>query len=356
MTDRDLRTSDRNESHSRRESLPTILHATEAFGGGVTAVIDQYRNSFAANHVVLARARHSATMPFDFGPTDELVTWTPQFVSRLLALGRNSDIIHLHSSIAGGIGRLLPAGYRRKIVYTPHALPFLRRSRAAWAYRSVERILVGRCAALGAVSQDEADNLVALGGAPSRIVVVPHALEVSSRVLPRQSRARTVVGVGRIAPQKDPLLFAEIARKASDVAALRDYRWVWIGDGDRELARRLAASGVEVTGWLSREEVASEVAAATMMLHTAAYEGLPVAVLEAMRLGTPVVVRAIPSVRELACESFERETDALRSLRRLLKPHLWSQQSMRGRQQIERSFSMEAQRCRLGQLYELALR
>ena len=68
------------------------------------------------------------------------------------------DLIHLHSSWAGLLGRLVPLG-RRKIVYTPHCYAFERRDLSQvvriglWL---VEKILSRRNAGVFAVSPREA--------------------------------------------------------------------------------------------------------------------------------------------------------------------------------------------------------
>lgn len=331
-----------------------ILHATEALGGGVTAVIDQYRTSFAGSHRILGKVRGDAAVSLDLAEGDEIVASSRQFIARLVALGRQADVIHLHSSIAGGVGRLLPRSYRQKTVYTPHALAFLKQSSTSWVFRAAERALIPRSRAFGAVSVDEAEQLAALGAAPSRVVVVPHALPPRPPS-DRDQRQRVVVGVGRLAAQKDPSLFAQIAREASRLPEWRGYRWVWIGDGDADIAGLLVSSGVEVTGWLPRDEVLSHIASATLLLHTAAYEGLPMAVLEAMSLGTPVVARAIPAVRGLECEAYRTPASALQRLAALSDEEHWVGQSTRALKQVHDEYSSEAQSLQLQRLYGMVI-
>jgi glycosyltransferase involved in cell wall biosynthesis len=52
----------------------------------------------------------------------------------------------------------------------------------------------------------------------------------------------------------------------------------------------LRAVGVEVTGWLPEEEVRARLATATAYVQSSRWEGLPLAVLQAMAVGLPCLV------------------------------------------------------------------
>ncbi|HXC04087.1 MAG TPA: glycosyltransferase, partial [Bacteroidia bacterium] len=63
---------------------------------------------------------------------------------------------------------------------------------------------------------------------------------------------------------------------------LKNFEFVWIGDGeDKHL---LTAPNIRITGWLDTEEVHHEIKESDLYLSTSKYEGLPLAVLEAMNL------------------------------------------------------------------------
>ena len=102
-----------------------------------------------------------------------------------------------------------------------------------------------------------------------------------------------VVTVGRLVAQKEPHLFvqtvAEWRQKHPDLQAC------WVGDGDlrttfdRDVGERSAAGSIRCVGW--QNNVSDWLQAADVYLHTARYEGLPLALLEAMAHGLPCVVR-----------------------------------------------------------------
>ncbi|WP_237481678.1 glycosyltransferase family 4 protein [Lichenibacterium dinghuense] len=90
--------------------------------------------------------------------------------------------------------------------------------------------------------------------------------------------------VGRISPEKGPLLFAEAARRAG-VDAL------FVGDGPLlpELKRRYPE--VRTVGWQGPEAVQRYLReAGALVFPSIWYEGQPLTVLEAKALGTPVIV------------------------------------------------------------------
>jgi glycosyltransferase involved in cell wall biosynthesis len=101
-----------------------------------------------------------------------------------------------------------------------------------------------------------------------------------------------IVAVGRLVPQKRPLLFLQHAAAAR--TRLPYARFVWVGDGelrdawDRDVAARGLVGAVQRVGW--QEHVAPFLAAADVFLHTAEFEGQPFAMLEAMSAALPCAV------------------------------------------------------------------
>jgi glycosyltransferase involved in cell wall biosynthesis len=103
----------------------------------------------------------------------------------------------------------------------------------------------------------------------------------------------TVLSIGRATFQRRPDWVARVARR---VRRELDSRFVWIGDGPYREA--LLAAGVVVEGWLEPEHARARLGDAHVVLHLAAFEGLPLAVLEAMAAGRAVVATDLPPLRE----------------------------------------------------------
>lgn len=335
--------------------MKRVLHVTQAVGAGVESAITQYvRSTPDLDHSVLALRRDERERVGDNAD----LTWTYAdgplaFARRLRRVGRDVDVVHLHSSVAGAVGRITLTGADARVVYTPHALAHLgARRRGRVAFRLVERMLSNRAVAYGAVSDHEAEELVTLGADPDDVLVVPHAVEPCEDPRRFDDRRSHAVAIGRIAWQKDPDLLADVAREAIRVGVQSDWRWVGAGDPGKEAA--LAAAGVEVTGWLRASEVRSTVGSARVMVHTARYEGLPISVLESMAAGTPVVARRIPSLRGLPISTFTTTREAIAHIVRLSDPEEWQMQSAAGHDFVRDNYSTRCQATALRELYKAA--
>jgi glycosyltransferase involved in cell wall biosynthesis len=100
------------------------------------------------------------------------------------------------------------------------------------------------------------------------------------------------LGVGRMVPQKRPLLFLETALRIAE--RLPHARFYWIGDGllasewDAWVAERHLQGVITRVPW--QRDVTPWLFAADAFLHTAEFEGLPLAVLEALSAALPVCI------------------------------------------------------------------
>jgi glycosyltransferase involved in cell wall biosynthesis len=158
-----------------------------------------------------------------------------------------------------------------------------------------------------------------------------------------------VVSTGRLGPQKDPAAFADVvtALRAADPAITAE----WIGDGDPALKVRLEERGVTVSGWIPTAEVAERLAAAGVYVHTAAWEGFPLAVLEAVAAGVPVVARDIAAFQGMPREWLFHDSAAAAGLIRaaLQRPA----ENVGAWQRALSGDTAEAQRAALLGLYEV---
>lgn len=225
------------------------------------------------------------------------------------------DLVHAHGLTAGWTAVLGRTG--RPLVLTVHNV-VLGGSPRGRIERVLQWALYRRCDAVIAPSPAiAADVRAALGPRRSRRVdtIVP----VFAPPVVRRRRAEVrrewsadgadsllVVVPARLHPQKDhaTLLHAVRIACAADVGLRGRLRVVLAGDGpsratiDRLVAAQDLSDVVVMAG--HRHDLADLVAAADLVALSPVWEAVPLAVVEAMLLGRPVVCTAVGIVEELA--------------------------------------------------------
>lgn len=121
--------------------------------------------------------------------------------------------------------------------------------------------------------------------------------------VPARGPVFSVVCVGRLCTAKSQHLLVEAVARLRREG--RDVPLVLVGDGElRDAVEQAARDGgvedlVTITGWASEQEVRRHLAAASVMAMPSLAEGLPVAIMEAMALGRPVISTYIAGIPEL---------------------------------------------------------
>lgn len=336
--------------------MKRILHVTECFAGGVkraiearvdVAVTHEHHLLFAGTETVDTESAWSSVTPMPTGHV-HAVAAIRSAVKKL-----RPDIVHAHSSWAGFHTRLLALPC--PVVYEPHCFKFDDPNLSpllGWAFRAAERVLARRTAAFGTLSTHEARlaQSIAPGISSVRLENTPSIVGVPSD--PTIGRQRSsVVMVGRLARQKDPHYFVstvrEIRRRDSTLRA------VWVGDGEALYRRMLEDEGIEVTGWVGSDEVRERLRDA-VYVHCAAYEGLPLTILDAAAADAPIVARAIPSICDLPIVMESTPDTLAEAACRLSSPGPRQRAALRGNERIRRAYNVEKLGESLNRLYEVA--
>ncbi|KAF2336453.1 glycosyltransferase [Flavobacterium daemonense] len=203
----------------------------------------------------------------------------------------NPDIIHLHSSKAGVLGRIAYFFLfkKKKVFYTPHGYSFLRTdiSKTArsiyWGIeKNFQRFFGGTIVACGDTEQEIAKQI-----GPAKLVRNGIDIEnIQEHFAPHQNEKLTIGIMARITAARNPEMFNQIALK------FPDFNFVWIGDG--ELGPLITAPNIRITGWiLDRSAVLKELNNIDIYMQISLWEGLPIAVLEAMALQKPIIATNI---------------------------------------------------------------
>jgi glycosyltransferase involved in cell wall biosynthesis len=295
-----------------------ILHISEAFGGGVFTSMTRLASGLAqrGHEVHLAFARRPET-PADVaafvhaGVTLHEVDLARSIKPRsdlagTIALVRlirsvRPDLVHLHSSKAGVLGRIAAAvtGTASRTLYSPRGLAFLQENYSPRARRFFEMVEWG-AARLGGtvVACSRSEEVLVRERIRSRsVALVENAVDVEAVPVhvPSDDGIMRVGAIGRVAYQNNPELVAAIARQL----ARPDVQFQWIGGGEPEGARALEAAGVKVTGWLRRPEALAALARMDICLHATRWEGMPVALIEAQVAGVPAVTTDVVGNRDV---------------------------------------------------------
>lgn len=157
------------------------------------------------------------------------------------------DVIHLHSSIAGGMGRLAYKGKNNTVAYTPHGYAHILMGpgKKSVMYKLMEKIL-GKTSSMTLTcceSEDEVAKTLCKRTAYIETGVNLADLSASlDGIEPVHNDKFTVFTLGRACVQKQPQLFNRIAELVPEA------RFVWIGNGE------LTTPNMKVTGWKPSKE------------------------------------------------------------------------------------------------------
>ena len=198
------------------------------------------------------------------------------------------DVIHLHSSKAGILGRLIFP--RKKIVYTVHGFDTVRLAHRSFLF--LEKLMQHMCRAIVAVSDYDKYNLLAenIKNNVSTIHNGTNVTEIKENLsfnIPNKYK-KVVLCIARISPQKNCELFFDIAK------LLPEYAFVWIGNQE-EVKRH--PENVFFLGNLPNAAMYNSIA--DLFILPTNYEGLPIVIIEAMSFGRPIVASNVGGVSEL---------------------------------------------------------
>ncbi len=296
--------------------MKKILHIAEAFGSGVLNYIKNLTAWQCRDYKVYVAYGVRPETPENFKdqfPTEvefiKVNGFTREidpandlkalFFIKKLVREIKPDLIHLHSTKAGVLGRWAINCNRYRVLYSPHAYSFLMMDCSDLKrklYKHIERIS-DRKNCLTVTDID--GELEASKGVTRHAICIANGINPSemdeiitkAEKLRRPNAHTTICMLGKVVPQKDPILFNEIAK------AFPDVNFLWIGAGPLE--PELKSPNIEVTGWLSRPEAVAKIMESDIFLFPSAWESLSIALLEVMYIGKPCVVSAADGNRDV---------------------------------------------------------
>ena len=221
------------------------------------------------------------------------------------------------------------------------------------------------------------DSLVARGISPQKIEVIRNGVperpavpsgqrsQIRERLLGAAKSDPLILFVGRLFPQKNPMLFVEMARRLLDDGVRCKFGIVGDGPLRPALASRIAAArmtdSVRLLG--HQRDVPSLLCSADLLVLTSDWEGMPNVVLEALSMGVPAVATDVGGVREIIVDGANgfvvprADLDLLTSRVKTLVSSSTGRLQMgeHGREHVERNFSVQTMVQRTAALYDTLL-
>jgi glycosyltransferase involved in cell wall biosynthesis len=258
-----------------------------------------------------------------------------------------------------------------RIIHTEHSVEYLKRRR----YRVALRLLSILCDEVIAIGDDGAHALTRRAGVPEcRLAIVRAGVDVAAFQTSR-SEARAALGIpdsqpviaiiARLFPEKNHKLllasFKEITRRIATAKLLI------VGDGVEKQAIADEISKLGLSGSVNmmgvRRDIGGILAASDLFVLSSDREGLPIAVLEAMAAGRPVVATSVgdlPSIVKqgetgllVPAGDQDQLAEAIYSI--LSRPEQGAEMGAKARRLVEESYGMRTMIARIEKMYDQAL-
>lgn len=286
--------------------MKRILMICEAFGGGVFAYVSQLCNDMCEYFdIYLAYALRPQTPKNfteildkrihlielkNFGGSIFNIKNDIKAINELRKTTNSicPELIHLHSSVAGGIGRIAFANSQIPVVYTPHGYAHILMGKGGLKlkmYKWMEYILGKTNCITLTCCQSEDEVAKTLTKRTAYIETGVNLEELSAQldsIQPIKNKKFTVYTLGRTCVQKQPELFNEIAQLVPEA------HFIWIGGG--ELDHLLTASNLELTGWKPRHEALAMGKGADVFVLCSLGEAIAMSLIENMYMGKLILV------------------------------------------------------------------
>ncbi len=304
-----------------------LLHIVEAMGGGVFTYIVELSNQLVEKYdIYIAYATRPQTPEnfrdyFDdriklievenFSRSVNILSDVKAFFEiKNIVKKINPDVVHLHSSKAGALGRWCINGRKIPMFYTPHGFSFLMADQNKLKlkiYKAIEKVCSFRKCTTIACSKGEYIEAKSLNKKATYVnngINIKELEKTIETIQKKNSDNFTVFTLGRICYQKNPELFNSIAKSMPNV------KFLWIGDG--ELRNKLTSENIEITGWVDRETALKYALSADVFMLTSLWEGLPISLLEAMYMKKLCIVSNVIGNRDVIktlCNGFCCDTE-----------------------------------------------
>lgn len=218
------------------------------------------------------------------------------------------DIISLHSSKAGWLGRLAAKWLQIPVVFTAHGWAFTEGvpDKKRFVYRWVEKLAAPFANKIITVSDYDRNLALKYKIVPQNKITTIHngMPDIDKSLLANPGiNPVHIIMVARFEEQKDHLLLLNA------LSEIMDLEWTVEFVGDGPLARNIyqkandlgIISRIQFVG--ARNDVAERLTKSQIFVLTSNWEGLPRTIIEAMRAGLPIIATDVGGVKEEVIDS-----------------------------------------------------
>lgn len=265
---------------------------------------------------------------------------------------KKPDLIHLHSSKAGIIGRLVAQKLDIPVLFTAHGWAFTdgvpRFKRIL--YRAIEQHFASYADKIITVSEYDKNLALKNNVSNNKQLTTIHNGIADTCFEKRHSENKTceLIMVARFDTPKDQMLLLKA------LTQLKDYNWrlKFVGNGPslESCQHFCSMNGLEDRVFFlgERNDVEWQLANADIFVLTSRWEGFPISILEAMRAGLPVIASDVGGVSEAVIDkvtgftvSYSNELALVDRLKKLIcNPNTRQSLGQAGRERFLKFFTI----------------
>lgn len=353
----------------RRKISICMIVPNAAVKGGIASVVNGYRGSALEKryHIRYVESYCDGSRRRKLG---KALSGYGAFLWQLLV--HRPDVVHIHSSFGPSFYRKLPFICLSRLSRVPvvnhiHGAEFdtfytQASAGKKWlvgaAYRQCDRLLV--------LSEEWKERIAGIVPA-ARITVLENYCQIPAAGYDSGRDDGQVLFVGELGQRKGCYDMPAIWQRVTD--QVPSARLVMAGDGEREQVRRgFARCGlagqVSFPGWVRGQDKARLFQQSAVFLFPTYYEGMPMAVLEAMSYGLGIVTTTVGGIPGLIrdgvngrlCRPGDIEGMAQAVVQLLKEKDLRERYGRNARERAAQRYSLERHLAKLGRVYETVAR
>lgn len=296
--------------------MKKILHVAETIKGGVATILRQLMKETGNFNLFCLvpedqreEIRGSSAKVITFKRSGRNIRSCCYLAIEFIKIYRHErpDIVHIHSSFAGLICRILLCLFpgSPKVIYCPHAFSFLMDT-SDWKkkiYGAIEKLLSLKTDVIVCVSQYEHDEAVKWCLDKNKLIVIYNGVEPPEAIVDKnvkvdiENNGLSILFVGRLDYQKGIDIVEKIASELGEKC-----RVVVVGGGVHSNPRLARSENIIYVGWVSKEKMANYYLQADVLLMPSRWESFGLVAVEAQSYGLPVVASHCSSLPEVVLD------------------------------------------------------